>query len=557
MPKAIAIANNDISIVAWSYEKKLADCLGFAIYRIAAGKRTLLPAWVGFAGDANAEWKAHTTEEWPVQKFTWRDLTCPFGTTCQYEVVPMIGTPGNLEPSTNQKVQTNSVTLTPKLGDVSAFFNRGILSTQSLAHQVPAGPSGAPNYKKLIDRIDQPGDPLRNRLAGQMRVALLDLLERVEKDGGSIFGALYEFNDPELEQRIIQNAKAVHLILANTGPDDETNVATRQALHETSGLDVNDRMLGSGHIGHNKFLIYCDGAGTPRTVLTGSTNWTYTALCAQSNNALIIESKDLAKIYKDYWDRLLADDAAQGTAFRATNNTPHSVKLDGGKTDLSLWFSPNTRQKNKPKDPTTPKDLEAVYGIMAEAKKSILFLAFQPGSPSIFDEAGKLLYASSGLFVRGAVTDPGAVDDFNVALYHRSGAAPDAIVVAATEVKDQFAYWQKELLKSSPQAHAIIHDKIVVVDPFSDDCAVITGSHNLGYRASYNNDENLVIVRKNKLLAQAYAAHVLDVYEHYRWRYTLQIRGDQAWTGLRRNDAWQDKYFTDAPEIQKEFAFWR
>jgi phosphatidylserine/phosphatidylglycerophosphate/cardiolipin synthase-like enzyme len=58
----------------------------------------------------------------------------------------------------------------------------------------------------------------------------------------------------------------------------------------------------------------------------------------------------------------------------------------------------------------------------------------------------------------------------------------------------------------------------VIIDPLSDDCVVATGSHNLGYKASYENDENLLIFRGNKALAQAYAVHALDVFDHYRYR---------------------------------------
>ena len=38
--------------------------------------------------------------------------------------------------------------------------------------------SGNPNYKELVNRIDQPGDPLRNRLAANVRDALFDLPDR-------------------------------------------------------------------------------------------------------------------------------------------------------------------------------------------------------------------------------------------------------------------------------------------------------------------------------------------------------------------------------------------
>ena len=96
----------------------------------------------------------------------------------------------------------------------------------------------------------------------------------------------------------------------------------------------------------------------------------------------------------------------------------------------------------------------------------------------------------------------------------------------------------------------------MVVDPFSPDCVVITGSHNLGYRASYNNDENLLIIRGNRELAAAYAAHVMDVYDHYRWRFMLQQKGASAWRGLVPNDSWQDKYFTAGSQSTRELEFW-
>jgi phosphatidylserine/phosphatidylglycerophosphate/cardiolipin synthase-like enzyme len=90
-------------------------------------------------------------------------------------------------------------------------------------------------------------------------------------------------------------------------------------------------------------------------------------------------------------------------------------------------------------------------------------------------------------------------------------------VVRATAMMkgDLIGDFERELLTAGK---AIIHDKIVVVDPLSANGFVAMGSHNLGYKASYENDENLLIVRHNKTLVQAYAIHVMDVYEHYRFR---------------------------------------
>jgi ketosteroid isomerase-like protein len=88
MDQAIALANNDVVLLAWSYGTRIVDCLGFAIYRIYDhGERTPLPAWVGFHGDQNPDWDPSTTEHWPVQKFSWRDLTASRGDTYSYEIV--------------------------------------------------------------------------------------------------------------------------------------------------------------------------------------------------------------------------------------------------------------------------------------------------------------------------------------------------------------------------------------------------------------------------------------------------------------------------------------
>ena len=138
---AVAIANNDVAILAWVGGQKIPDCLGFAIYRtdLSSGTTVPLPAWVGFRGDTNAGWEPRTTEVWPVQKFHWKDLTAKRGGLYQYRILPMVGTPGNCKPAPAPVWETNPVHLTPDRGEAFTFFNRGILSTQSLARQLPAG----------------------------------------------------------------------------------------------------------------------------------------------------------------------------------------------------------------------------------------------------------------------------------------------------------------------------------------------------------------------------------------------------------------------------------
>ena len=131
----------------------------------------------------------------------------------------------------------------------------------------------------------------------------------------------------------------------------------------------------TGHIGHNKFVVYADAAGKPAAVLLGSTNWTANGLCAQTNNSLVIESPALAAEYMDYWTRLRADtDQAGGNsgklqspAFRADNNHVRPVQLEDNSGEIDLWFSPNTQSTSKTK--TSPNDMAEVFDLISKAQQ--------------------------------------------------------------------------------------------------------------------------------------------------------------------------------------------
>lgn len=563
MDKAIAIANNDTVFLSWCYDEKIPQCMGFAVYRRdSTGQKMALPAWVGFKGGSNPDWQHKDTTVWPVQKLGWRDFTATRGETYTYDIVPLTGKPDGLKPLAGKTLTTDRVTLTPKRGSFSTYFTKGILATQALTHVVkPKKKGDAPDSTVLEGHIDKPGDPLRVKLAGQILEGLTALLDRAAKNGGACYFALYELSDPELVDRLIAAKAYIHVILGNTGTDDAENHPWRVKL-KAAGVEVTDRMVANDHIAHNKFCLYADAGGTARAVLTGSTNWTPTGLCTQSNNSVVIESDDIAAAYLAFWKRLKSDGGQQAQELRTVNRTTQGKAVIDGASATS-WYSPNTQQISKPaKGAATPVDMRAVFDAMAQAQNAILFLVFQPGNPSIVEYAAACENAKPGLLVYGAATDPQVNNSFQTVLIHRTTKDAQTIddknsVIPASGVATQFAYWQKELLKL-PSAHAIIHNKIVVIDPMSPArCCVVTGSHNLGYRASYNNDENFVMVKGHLQLAQAYAAHVMDVYDHYRWRFTLKSTSiKNAFSGLDKTPKWQDKYHQDGSTARKEALFW-
>jgi phosphatidylserine/phosphatidylglycerophosphate/cardiolipin synthase-like enzyme len=563
MMKARAIANNDMAYLQWSYDSKIPDCLGFSVHRVDLDNHTEtpLPTWVGFQAVPNIHREMRSSDVWPIQKFQWKDVTARRCRRFRYRVIPMIGQPTALTPDPSRVQETNEVSLQPRRGDISVYFNRGIISTQAVAKLLHRGPDGKPDAQELRNLIKQPTSEVRERLVGDLDEALLALIERANSQGGHCYCALYELSDEKL-LRALLDCPRVHLVLSNTGEDDGVDKDARRDLHNAN-KDIIDRMLGNGHIGHNKFVVYTDPDGVPQGVLTGSTNWTPTGLCSQTNNALILESETLARQYMAYWQALRADNAQQGQEFRAANRAGVApVTLGPGQGSVRLWCSPNTAQTDKPaKNPATPADLQEVFDLLWGAKKGVLFLVFQPGRPSIVTELKQVystrLKEGRRLFIRGAATDQSPAQEFKIDLFHRT-ARPDASVVSVAGIDDDFSYWQRELYILG---HAVIHDKIVVVDPFTDDCAVVTGSHNLGFKASYANDENLLIIRGHRAVAEAYAAHVLDIYDHFRWRYQLQqakLGGHPttAWQDLDETDGWQDKYYDGRTLANADMAFW-
>lgn len=635
---ARAWANNEVAYLAWDVDGKIDGCLGFDVVRVFLNddgtekERVRCPTWVAFKGQRNPHWLPQDTGVWPVQKLSWRDLTLrkrrdktarrPDEVLVRYEVRPV----GNLEPGMEAvppngrefgtvvkrdekgspvigpegelvleevkayegkarplgylgpAVRSNSVRITKQRESFVSTFTNGILAAQWLRNVLMK--DGVIGKEELYEKIIDPSDLTRQYLAGDVIPLIREFLGRP----GQFFLALYELEDRELEDLLVANAARIHLILSNTalvdGKWDVRNRPARKRLMD-AGVDIQHRMFNnSTHIGHNKFVVHVPPGGGPRSVLTGSTNWTSTGIAGQTNNALVVENDDVAAVFLDYWNRMKADaldlppkpygkemkDNQQSQGLREANATAVTKTLANG-ARVQVWFSPNRPERRKPtskKKPTpVPPDLAAVYQRMRLAKEAILFLAFYPGQSGkdcIVGEAIDIGIKDRSVLVTGAVSSANAMPNYVPKKKDEDGevvddgASPTTFddgnisVVRAARIDDRMILGDlgAEQLTARGGVGAIIHDKLVVIDPRSTDCTVILGSHNLGYKASYSNDENLLIVTGDQALAEAYAVHILDVYDHYRFRAIeneRKAKGLKGWSGfLATKDDWQDGY---------------
>ena len=551
-----AYANCDRAHVVWQLDGRVDGCLGFALYRRAGseGGGEPVDTWVGFENDPNAmSGTMKPSTEWPIQKFMWSDFNAPAGQAVSYRVVPMVGTEGNLQPDDAHASEwSNETTATATADDgYSAYFNRGILASQWVSRKLKE--LGGDAVPTLEDAISKPG-PIRSFLAGSVLPKLPSLLE----GASTIYAALYELNDPELIDHLVQLGPKANVVLANgadTGAGEDENEKARKTL-EAANVNVKNRMVRGRHFAHNKFLVLCDDGGSPQAVWTGSTNWTVTGLCTQANNALLVEDPATAKLYFDEWHAIEAAGDDYPESFVENNDQERKTAVGGAQEQV--FFTPVADQI----------DLDRATQLINGAQHGILFLMFNPGPAGTLLNAILERSATSSanfdptLYIHGVINQDPSTTKHPVGLFTRGTfeLAPDDVVLPEAIAED-FGFWKQELLKL-PQAHAIVHSKTIVLDPFGEHPVVMTGSHNLGPKASSQNDDNLVIVENAPVLAAAYAVNIMGVYDTYRFRFrraqAQNAGGDgggrPAWHGLQTQDTWQDDYFTGAKA--RELRFW-
>jgi phosphatidylserine/phosphatidylglycerophosphate/cardiolipin synthase-like enzyme len=262
-----------------------------------------------------------------------------------------------------------------------------------------------------------------------------------------------------------------------------------------AGIEAHHRDL--SHAGrsspsvHNKFVVESDTTGKNASrVLTGSTNRTVTGLCTQLNNVLIVEDAAIAARFLDQWGRLVAAKDDMPAALKTSNSTPTVHN------DVTVYYAATNGET----------EFKPVLDLIAGAKEGALFLMFMPGQSPLLDALlGRV--QQNDIYVRGVVSSVTPSTNGDIAKVGgevvKSGAPTqafhdDVLLPAGITAEDKPSWEDTEFnVKEMMAAHliAIVHSKAIVIDPFSANCAVITGSHNFSASASTKNDENLVIVR--------------------------------------------------------------
>ena len=548
-------ANADDVLIAWEPKEWNAAWVGFQLERRddSTGAVTVLVNRIPpQPGQGPVEQTGVPSSQSPIRRCIWNDFNVVTTSAASYRVTPMMAAGSGFSPDTASASDwEKAVVASGDDGDgIAAYFNRGTLMSQVVSRFVN-GEVNQDSLHAFLRGLKEEGAAARSYLAGDILPQILGFLRDADVKQDSIYATFYEINDPQLVDALKPFGDRGHVLIGNGTATDPT-VASQLAQ---AGLEVRHRNLsksgGSSPSVHNKFVVETDASGAHASrVLTGSTNWTTTGLCTQLNNLVIVDDARIADRYRIQWDRLVEAGNDMPPSLIAQNSIPLQVTKNSG-TAIELYFAATQNEV----------EFKPVLDLIQNAKQGVLSLMFSPGQSPLL-EALLDRAQQNDIYVRGVVSSINKSKNGNIASVSgqvvKSGAPPasfhdDVIRPTNISAKDHPSWEETEFnVMEMLKEHliAIVHSKVIVVDPFSDDCAVITGSHNFSVSASEKNDENLLIIRGNKRLAQAYAVHINGVYDHYSWRVFLANGGNanQIYQPLK---GWQP-----GGARAQELAFW-
>lgn len=281
---------------------------------------------------------------------------------------------------------------------------------------------------------------------------LTDAAERID-------AALYDLDSVPIADALIE---AHHRGLQVQIFTETDNIEEQIRRLKEVGIPVNDDKDPDSYM-HHKFVVIDE-----RYVWTGSYNTTYNGAYKNNNNVILIDSARLAYNFSEEFRELFSNRQVRKPSDKVAAYP--KVKLSD-RTQISAYFSP----KNDTISPLL-KEIKA-------AKKSIHFMAFS----FTHDTLGEAMRDrfKAGVDVQGIFEGKQANNRY---------AEFDSMKKAGLSV----------VLDGNRGA---MHHKVIVIDGET----VVTGSYNFSKNAETRNNENLLIIKGNREIAEAYLAEFARV----------------------------------------------
>jgi phosphatidylserine/phosphatidylglycerophosphate/cardiolipin synthase-like enzyme len=120
---------------------------------------------------------------------------------------------------------------------------------------------------------------------------------------------------------------------------------------------------------------------------------------------------------------------------------------------------------------------------------------------------------------------------------------------------DALEGWVKERLTGLNKNVNYVHNKFMLIDPLSSNPTVVAGSANFSNASTTNNDENMLVIKGNKRVADIYLGEFMRLYSHHAFRESTTFRNANPAPKFLRTDDWWADYFGDTPRSRRRTYF--
>ena len=521
----------------WKNGEPPQDFVGFAIqYKEPNGDRFYpLKNRIGFrtAGGA-VNPNALSTTFSPIQKFRW--VHFPYHAELPgefiYQVTPVFM--NDADELSYGEAQEAAIELRRETypGVLNVTFTRGYVSSQAFVnYYASAGdistllPAKADDGLSFVPTHPRTDDAL-TWMGFEAWSAILEMLDQAIADNQAQVRVIaYDLNQPEIVRRLEQLGGRLRIIIDDSGSHGEAGSSENQAedrLKLSAGAG-NVKRQHMAKLQHNKTILVDSPNG--KSVVCGSTNFSWRGFFVQSNNALVLHGDQAAGVFmtafENYWSK-------NADKFRKSASAQwNDLGLPG--IDAQAAFSPH--------GPQNALLATIAQDIQTQTTSSLMFsLAFLYQTPGAILDAIKGVTADEQIFVYG-------ISDRKVGGLEVIKPDGSVLVVYPSALKKNVPVpFSEEPTGGSGNR---MHHKFMVVDFNLPTARVYLGSYNFSGFADTKNGENLLLIRDRRV-AVSYAIEALRMIDHYHFRVKQQ----------EMNKAHQELVLAKPPRQPGEEAWW-
>jgi len=550
-----------------------------------------------------------------IQAFQRSDYVVDPKTEYTYRVVPVYGDPAAQEKG--EPVEVTISTEDPEDKDMThaVYFNRGVAGSQAYSRRFgkyrrwykKEAQEEDPDEMRFTEFLKPEDVPKREAykwLSRGLEEAMLAFIAQAKGPEYSIRAAAYEFTylpiiqafvdalERGVDVKIVHHAKRQSAYRLKRNNDADITVSyteggqepvtykNREVIKEVSGDSVCEAakqavsQIGISEsenlsafkemmiprtitqISHNKFIVLLKN-DKPIQVWTGSTNFTAGGIFGQSNVGHVVRDEAVAQKYLEYWGKLSTDPKKKS----AESDPP-----DTGMQNWTVLQQPDLQGPPPPNSITpvvSPRLTTAMLDWYADrlnaAKNSVFFTAAFSVADEIFEKVKVEKPVSHGEpYLRYLLLE--GITGLMRPKYPIMAKCPQNRIAWGDTLKTRAGGEEKhkqfiETLTGLNDHVNYLHTKYMLIDPLSDDPVVITGSANFSKASTVNNDENMLIIRGNKRVADIYLGEFMRLFNHFRLRNELNELSDEEAAKaayLCPDDSWTKPYYTEDTQEHSE-----